>query len=301
MDLTVVWFMTIPFTKAEAVGNDFLIVEWNRLSALGLEEADLADFASRICDRHLGVGADGLEVLGAPCPEPQGVDAFIRVFNSDGSEAEISGNGTRCVAASLMADSHAGESLRIGTRAGVKELRLLERRGVEFLFDMTMGRPRYSDAEVDCRLETELGVHQVTLVDVGNPQCVMMVEEFPSEWRRLGRVIETHDRFSQGTNVSFVKKIDDHHLAVRFWERGAGETISSGTGSTGAAVAAILLGRARSPVTVATPSGKLQVTWDGEVVLRGAATIIAQGEYCGVPKKTIIRRRADPGGARQGS
>ncbi len=272
--------MTVPFTKAQAVGNDFLIVEWPQLSALGLSEADLPHLASRICDRHFGVGADGLEVLGAPGSFLEKADASIRIFNSDGGEAEISGNGTRCVAAYLVAEGSCGETVRIATQAGVKEIRLIERRDAWFLFDMSMGRPRYNQDEIDCPLETELGECQVTLVNVGNPQCVLVVDEFPSEWRQLGRTIEKHDRFAHGTNVSFVKRRDDHNLEVRFWERGAGETMSSGTGAVGAAAAAILMGCAQSPVEVTTPAGKLRLTWDEDIVLRGPAEITARGEYC---------------------
>ena len=272
----------IPFTKAQAVGNDFLIVEWPQLSALGLVEADLPRLASQICERHFGVGADGLEVLEAPGSFPPDADTSIRVFNADGSEAEISGNGTRCVAAFLVAEGKCDKTTNIATQAGIKEIRLIERKDPWFLFDMSMGRPKYSQDEVDCRLQTELGEYQVTMLNVGNPQCVLMVDEFPPDWRQIGRVIEAHDRFPSGTNVSFVKRLDDHSLDVRFWERGAGETISSGTGSTGAAVTAILLGRVQSPVSVSTPAGKLRLTWnDDDVVLRGPAEITAHGEYRG--------------------
>ena len=272
----------IPFIKAHAVGNDFLIVEWPQLSALGLVEADLPRLASQICERHFGVGADGLEVLEAPGSFAPDADTTIRIFNADGSEAEISGNGTRCVAAFLVAEGKCHETAIIATQAGVKEIRLIERKDPWFLFDMSMGRPEYSQDEVDYRLQTELGEYQVTLLNVGNPQCVLMVDGLPSDWRQIGRVIEAHDRFPAGTNVSFVKRLDDHNLDVRFWERGAGETVSSGTGSTGAAVAAILLGQAQSPVAVSTPAGQLRLTWNSDdVVLRGPAEITAHGEYRG--------------------
>ena len=252
------------------------------MSALGLAEADLTHLAAQICERHFGVGADGLEVLEAPGSFPSGADIAIRIFNADGSEAEISGNGTRCVAAFLADQGSCRETVTIATQAGVKEVRLVEQKGSWFLFDMGMGQPQYSQDEVACSLETELGEHQVTLVNVGNPQCVLMVDEFPPHWQQLGRVIETHERFPAGTNVSFVKRLDAHTLDVRFWERGAGETISSGTGSTGAAAAAILLGQALSPVEVSTPAGKLHLTWDSDdIILRGSAELTARGEYCG--------------------
>ena len=152
---------------------------------------------------------------------------------------------------------------------------------------MTMGRPTYDPGEVCCTLETDLGASTVTILNVGNPQCVLFVEDFDSDWRALGKLIERHARFPQRTNVSFVKPLDGHTIDVRFWERGAGETISSGTGSTGAAVAAILSGKASSPVRVTTPAGDLTVTWSGDdVTMRGPAAVVATGNYHGYPRQT---------------
>lgn len=252
--------MTLRFVKAHGDGNDFLLVRET------IAEARYAELAVAICDRHRGVGADGLILFTGP--------AAIRLFNSDGSESEISGNGTRCAAALLIEEGGAAE-LTIETRAGAKRLRLLERRENRFLLEMQMGRPVYSPEDVGCRLEAQT----VTILNVGNPQCAVLVEDFDFDWRALGRAIEHHPRFPNRTNVSFVKVLDRHRIEARFWERGAGETSSSGTGSTGAAVAAILGGRAESPVRVLTPGGELELAWDDEVVLRGPAEITARGEY----------------------
>ena len=269
--------MPIPFIKAQAVGNDFLIVDEAALRAAGMDELGYAEFSRRICDRHCGVGADGLEILLADPAE--GADHAIRIFNSDGSEAEISGNGTRCVAAALMEAGDAPESLRIATRAGVKTLLLLGREGPRFQIEMSMGRPRYKEDEIGCTLETSAGPHTATIVDVGNPQCVFLVDDFDWDWRSLGREIETHPRFPDRTNVSFVKVIDRHTIDVRFWERGAAETASSGTGSTGATVAAILSGRCESPIRVVTTAGDLELRWEDDVVLVGPAAVVCRGEY----------------------
>ena len=271
--------MTIPFTKAQAVGNDFLIVEWSALSAEAIDEESLPELAHRICDRHCGVGADGLEVVFQP--DRPDVDARLRIFNADGSEAEISGNGTRAVAAFLIAERGAQAPLRVETKAGVKEVRLIERRGKSFSLEMTMGRPAYQDSDIGCSLETEGGRRQVTLLNVGNPQCVVFVTDFDFDWRSLGREIETLPRFPDRTNVSFANIRDRNAMDVRFWERGAGETISSGTGATGAAIAGILSGQVQTPVRVVTPAGDLNVRWEreSEATLVGAAEIIAQGEF----------------------
>ena len=271
--------MTIPFTKAQAVGNDFLIVEWSALTTAGINEESLAELARRICHRHYGVGADGLEVIFQP-DQPK-VAARLRIFNSDGSEAEISGNGTRAVAAFLIAERGADETLRIETKAGVKEVRLIERRGRSFSLEMTMGRPTFLDSDIACFLETEGGRRQVTLLNIGNPQCVVFVTDFDFDWRAVGREIETHARFPDRTNVSFAKISDRNSMDARFWERGVGETVSSGTGATGAAIAGILSGRVQSPVRVLTPAGDLNVRWEQEqeATLIGPAEIIAHGEF----------------------
>ena len=269
--------MSIPFTKAQAVGNDFLIVEWDSLVSEGVAESELPTLAGKICDRHCGVGADGLEIV---CdPREDGTQAYLRLFNSDGSEAEISGNGTRCVAAYLVAEGRAFDNLSLETKAGVKSLHLIGRNGQSFVFEMGMGLPEYALEEIGCQLATSTGTRKVTLVNVGNPQCVLVVDDFDFDWCSLGREIETLPRFPNRTNVSFVKILDRHAIDVRFWERGAGETLSSGTGSTGAGVAAIISGNVKSPVRVQTLGGDLLLTWQAEITLEGPAVIMARGEY----------------------
>jgi diaminopimelate epimerase len=287
--------MEISFTKAHAVGNDFLVVEAAELASAGIAERDLAEFSRKVCDRHRGVGADGVEIVDAagsaaqadgtglagpahaPAPPTQ-ADASIRLFNSDGSEAEISGNGTRCVAAYLL-ERGRSSPLRIATKAGLKALRLIERRGLVFQLEMSMGRPTYRQETAAWLAKNELAIREITILDVGNPQAALLVDDFEFDWRALGREIETHERFPNRTNVSFIRVLDRHTIEVRFWERGAGETLSSGTGSTGAAVAAIAAGRAESPVTVVTPAGEMRLRWDDEVLLEGPAELVARGQY----------------------
>ena len=273
--------MTIPFVKTQAVGNDFLVVEGALLRKLGIPERLYPDLARQICHRHLGVGADGLELVFPRGPDsPPEVDAAIRIFNSDGSEAEISGNGTRCVAAWLIDAKGGRETLHIATKAGVKKLRLTGHDGDCFFLEMSMGRPIYEEDDVGCLLETQSGTHTVTVVNAGNPQCALMVESLDLDWRALGREIETHPRFPDRTNVSFVKVLNRNTIDVRFWERGAGETASSGTGSVGATVAAILSGNVESPVKVVTTAGDMNLRWEDEdVILEGPAVIVARGEY----------------------
>lgn len=258
--------MPIPFTKAHGAGNDFLL-SW----ADQVPEVDFPSAARAICDRHKGIGADGWILIR---------DHSIRLFNADGSEPEISGNGTRCVAALLIDSGRAADQVTIHTGAGPKHLRLLERDGRRFLFEMNMGSPKFDDANIRCKIPLKTGPQEVTILDVGNPQCVVFVESFPHNWEALGAEIEGHRIFPKRTNVSFVRVVDGHTIETRFYERGAGVTLSSGTGSTGAGVAAILRKLAASPVTIQTPAGEsLRLRWDESVYLTGPAEIVGAGEF----------------------
>jgi len=204
-------------------------------------------------------------------------DAGIRLFNSDGSEAEISGNGTRCAAAFFIRDGHQKDTVRVRTGAGIKQLRLLERADRRFLFEMNMGRPEFTAERF--LLPLEGGVRDVTLVWVGNPQCAVPVADFDFDWRAMGAEIERHPLFPNRTNVSFLRAREEHALEVRFWERGAGETMSSGTGSTGAFAAAVVRGLVRSPARVITPAGPMDLRWGAEIFLTGPAEIVADGVF----------------------
>jgi len=263
--------MRIPFTKAHGAKNDFLLTRSGEAPAGGLPA-----IAQAICDRHTGVGADGWMLIEPPST---GDDGTIRLFNSDGSEAEISGNGTRCAAAFLIRHGYQKDEVRVRTGAGIKRLRLLERAELRFLFEMNMGRPEFTAERF--QLPLGAGARDVTLVQVGNPQCAMPVANFDFDWRALGAEIERHPLFPNRTNVSFLRARDEHTLEVRFWERGAGETMSSGTGSTGAFAAAVLRGLVRSPARILTPAGPMEMRWDGDIFLTGPAEIVAEGVFLG--------------------
>ncbi len=229
--------MNIPFTKAHGARNDFLLT-WR--DELPHEIDDIATAAIAICDRHTGVGADGWLLISPGTGA--GEDGKIELWNSDGSRSEISGNGTRCAAALLVEQRAAGPDVRIATGAGVKHLRLLGRHGHAYSFEMNMGAAAVEE------LHATIEERDCTILNVGNPQCVFFVENFDFEWQALGARVERHPRFPQRTNVSFVRVLDGHTLDVRFFERGAGETMSSGTGSTGAGAAAVARGLVTPPV-----------------------------------------------------
>jgi diaminopimelate epimerase len=265
--------MKIPFTKAHGAKNDFLFT-W-RKDAPDPAVVDHAALACAICDRHTGIGADGW-MLVDPASDAE-AEGSIQLYNSDGSVAEMSGNGTRCAAAFLIRHGHAAGVVRVRTGAGVKTLRLLKRRALEFEFEMNMGRPEVTAASFQLPIAGD--ALDVTLLWVGNPQCAVPVDSFDLDWRGMGALIERHPHFPNRTNVSFVKTVDGHTIDVRFWERGAGETMSSGTGSTGAAAMAVARGWVTSPVRVLTPAGPIDLRFDGDVYLTGPAEIVAEGEF----------------------
>ncbi|MGA2715807.1 MAG: diaminopimelate epimerase [Bryobacteraceae bacterium] len=269
--------MKIPFVKLHGAKNDFLVT-----MAEDVPPADLQEVAIAICNRYTGVGADGwmlLDRTGGDDPSGQSFDASIRLFNSDGSEPELSGNGTRCAAAllALLQQKETGRAdkndFRIWTGAGIKHLRLISRGEREFQFEMNMGNIRIVEPAAKVQ-----GLDAV-IVDVGNPQCVFPVDDFDFDWRALGAAVERDPRFPNRTNVSFIRKVDRNTVDARFWERGAGETNSSGTGSTGAAAAALARGFVDSPVTVLTPAGPLKVRFEPEAWLTGPAEYIADGSF----------------------
>jgi diaminopimelate epimerase len=260
----------IRFTKAHGAKNDFLLT-W-RADA---PDGNYPEVARAICNRYTGIGADGWMLIDPPSDAE--AEGGIELYNSDGSAPEISGNGTRCAAALLIWSGFAPSRVRIRTGAGIKTLRMLQRNERKFEFEMNMGRARVIETRFDLPLSG--GVRDVTLVDVGNPQCAVPAPDFGFDWRAMGAEIEKHPHFPNRTNVSFLRSVDTHSIDVRFYERGAGETMSSGTGSTGAAVAAVARGMAQSPVKVLTPAGALDIRVADEVFLTGPAEIVGDGEF----------------------
>jgi diaminopimelate epimerase len=255
----------IPFVKASACGNDFLIIDGAHAPA------DLAGTSRRLCARHNGVGADGVEWL---FPD-SGAEVFARLFNADGSEAEISGNGTRCVAAEWCART-GKEQIIIRTGAGLKTCRLTGRRGATFEFETDMGQPAVGE---QVSIETT-SVHAAGMnISMGNPHFVIFVDQFLEGWQGEASLIGALPLFPQGTNVEYVVVRGAHEIEIRLFERGVGETESSGTGSCASAVAAIASRRVSSPVDVIAPGGRQTVRWEKHVHLTGPATLICRGEF----------------------
>ncbi|MCG3159770.1 MAG: Diaminopimelate epimerase [Acidobacteria bacterium] len=277
------------FHKFQALGNDFLIVRELELRAV---TDDFEAFSKQICDRHFGAGADGVELL-LNAPRVAGADFEVRLFNADGGETPISGNGTRCVAAYLyLIEKWSEDEVRIATGAGIKTLRPVGGDGL--VFEAEMGAPRFSSEEIPVALPARLdrvirqrldvGGQNVefTATSMGNPHCSIFVSEFESvDWRALGSKIETHAAFPERTNVEFVRVIDRDKIEVRFWERGVGETLASGTGACGAALAAMINELTARKIKVITAAGELLVEWrdDGVVAQTGEARVVYRGEW----------------------
>jgi diaminopimelate epimerase len=262
--------VAISFVKASACGNDFLLVESSVLD--NAVPPGRAALTRRMCDRHEGVGADGVEWI---YPHAT-ADAEIRLINADGSEAEISGNGTRCVAAHICAEREK-ERITIKTGAGLKTCVLTARSESEYEFEVEMG-----EAAIQEELTVKIPGEEVRGIplSMGNPHYVMFVPEFADNWQRKAAEIQRSSEFKHGVNVEMVVIAGRHDMNARFFERGVGETQSSGTGSCAAAVAAMAAGKADSPVRVHAPGGVQTVRKSENLVfLRGAARLVCRGEF----------------------
>jgi diaminopimelate epimerase len=260
------------FIKAHAYGNDFIYVEQREIA--GILPAQLVQLARELCNRHTGIGADGFIAYG---PTPDG--ATMELFNADGSPAEVSGNGVRGLGALLLRDDErAGAAITIETDAGPKRLTRIGGRQSRQTFRGAMGLPR----EVR-QMPIAAGGEalQVVVMDIGNPQCVVL-GALPADERfhRLGAALERHRMFREGTNVSFVEIETPRSIRIRIWERGVGPTQSSGTGSCGALVAAASFGGAARDADVIAPGGAQHVEWlEDSVYLTGWAEVVCEGNW----------------------
>ena len=280
----------INFCKFTGFGNDYLVIAAEELRAV----ESIGEFAKKICGRDHGVGSDGIAVWEKL--ENSEADFSVRIINPDGSEAGFSGNGTRCaVAYFYYKDLWQAGSLKLSTLSGIKKYTLLEKTSAgHYRFDAEIGKPKFASKDIpmaleeelesvtDLPLETSTEKINITAVNVGNPVCVIFLEDLYSiDWRKVGAEIETHKLFPERTNVVFVKVIDRGNAEIRIWERGAGETSSSGTCSTAAAVATAFTGQTERNVSVHAPGGTTEVVWraDGEMMLKGRADLVFCSEW----------------------
>ncbi len=269
----------IPFTKAHACGNDFLIVTEETTF-----DQNWADLAKRLCARNTGVGADGVEFFAWTGPK----SGRIRLHNADGSVAEISGNGTRCVAAWMANERNLqpGDHMEIVTDAGARKCHL---NGVktdgQYSVEVTtgMGIPTFAPRTVSLANGISIAGFEIF---TGNPHFVIVldIDAFDpddAEWHEIGAEICAHKDFPHHTNVEFVRIVNKREIEIRIFERGVGPTTSSGTGSSASATAVLASSGCISPLTVVAPGGAQSVSWDGpgtELWLTGPASLITRGE-----------------------
>ena len=288
--------MQPQFTKFHGLGNDYLVFELDQLKDID----DLGDFARRICNRHYGAGGDGIAIIGKA--ETDTADFTCRIFNPDGSEAGLSGNGTRCAVAYLYYKSlWTKDELRLSTRTGLK---LYFPRGQsgpgKFVFESELGQPKFDTQSIPMSitppLERVVGYpldvngeqFSITAMQMGNPNCCIFVNDFDAlNWRQIGKAIEIHPQFPDRTNVVFVRPVERNLLELRIWERGVGETTASGTCSCAGAVAAMVNDKADRDVRVVMEGGEVRIKWreDGEVVITGTAEVVYSGQWLQSPQK----------------
>lgn len=279
--------MIIEFNKYHGLGNDFILID-NRRSA---EPIVTPKQAVKMCDRHFGIGADGVIFA---LPGQEGTDYTMRIFNSDGSEPEMCGNGIRCLArflADLEGVSEIGKTYRIHTLAGVITPKLAENdqitvdMGIPQLIPSLIPTTLGDGAEkvINQFLEVEGKNWLVTCVSMGNPHCVTFVEDVEAiALPQIGPKFEHHPAFPQRTNTEFVQVIRPDYLKMRVWERGAGVTLACGTGACATVVAGVLTEKSASLCTVELPGGLLAINWnqtDQRIYMTGPAEKVFTGQY----------------------
>lgn len=274
----------IKFVKSHGLGNDFILIEDLR------EELELSqETVARLCNRHFGIGSDGLILIR---PSREG-DFFMKFFNADGSEAEMCGNGIRCFAKYLFDHKLVNRTnVYIETLAGLKEVKLIFIDGTPRLARVDMGQPSFKPHDfhalspnkemIDYEIDTVKGKIKMTCLSIGNPHCVIFAESVDlAPVHSLGPLVEKLPLFSQRTNVEFVQILNPNRIKVRVWERGAGETLACGTGACAAAVAAAKAGYTSRKVTVQLPGGELEIEWtsDDHIFLTGPAEEVFEGDF----------------------
>ena len=274
----------MKFAKAHGLGNDFILV------AASEEPENPSAWAVRLCDRHRGIGGDGV-VLHAPTPD--GVS--FRLINADGLPGEISGNGLRCLAALAVRNGWARPRHLVSTVVGPKAVEVAKVAGSRYSILTDLGAPALGSRDVPVALEPpaatvidhslEAGARRVlvTATSMGNPHCAVFLEQEADDalLRELGPLLERHPFFPKRTNVEFVTVRGPGEIRVRFWERGVGYTMASGTGSASAAVASIITGRTGRKLKAVCDGGTLEIDWPegGNLRQTGEAEILYEGDW----------------------
>ncbi len=287
----------IKFTKMEGLGNDYVYID-----ATHQELDNVQDLAKFVSNRHFGIGSDGLILI----KNSQKADFRMQMFNSDGSEAEMCGNGIRCVGKFVYDKGLTKKKeLTIETLAGIKSLKLnVEKEKVKTV-EVDMGEPILEAKEIPVKnakefkikdktfykvnLEIDKDLRQLTCVSMGNPHGVDFVEDVSSiDIEKVGSMVECDEHFPNKVNAEFIEIVDKNHIKMRVWERGAGETLACGTGACASVVASTLNGYTDRKVEVELLGGKLDIYWNKEnnhVYMTGPATTVFEGLLLGTPPK----------------
>lgn len=281
------------FTKMQGIGNDYIYVDMlGSPTSLKTDDISLPELSRKISDRHFGVGSDGLIAI---LPSAS-ADFRMRMFNADGSEAQMCGNGSRCVGKYVYDKGFADKTVvTLETKAGIKVLHLHiddEGKVESVTVDMGTASLRRGDVPVvgdkdselvDMPVEVDGKVFGITAVGMGNPHGVIFVDEITDRHvLHYGRMLETHDMWPERANIEFAKVIDRRHIEMRVWERGSGETLACGTGACATMVAAFKLGLVDEEAELRLLGGNLTIRYDastGKVYMRGGAEFVAEGWY----------------------
>ncbi len=279
--------MEIEFVKMEGLGNDFIILD-DRKGDIERHE-NYPELAKRLCSRHFGIGADGIILI----LESHDHDIKYRIYNSDGSQAQMCGNGMRCFAKYLYEKKILTQKkIRVDTKAGtvIPEVVVDDNDQVQSI-RVDMGEPVLSCLDIPFESPNEKAIEEslivgdkeylITAVFMGNPHAVLFVDDLQKvDIEKVGRLIEAHKRFPEKTNVEFIEVVNNRELKMKVWERGAGRTLACGTGACAALVAASLTGRAQDSAIIHLDGGDLYIHWDKEtnhIFKTGPATLVFEG------------------------
>jgi len=277
--------MKIKFTKMQALGNDYIYADCFKQD---LNKVNFPDLSRQICDRHFGVGSDGLILVA-----PGKTHKFRMIFyNPDGSEAEMCGNGIRCFARFLYDQDLSKSKIQdIETKAAIIHTEILQT-GNSFLICTDIGKPILERKKIPMKGKGESCINDsmnldgrkvtITSLSLGNPHTLIFVKEFSPDWREIGREVENHPLFPRRTNVEFVKVLNKGRIQLKIWERGVGETLASGTGASAATVAGVLNHKLDRKVKAIFDKGELTIEWKKEndhLYITGPAISVFSGTY----------------------
>lgn len=264
----------MKFTKMQGIGNDYVYI-----NCFEEQVEDPAELSKKVSNRHFGMGSDGLILI---CPSEAG-DCRMRMFNADGSESEMCGNGLRCVGKYVYDHKIVDKTeFDVETKAGIKHLKLTVKEGKASLITVDMGTPKIT-SQISEPIVVAGKSYEFIGISMGNPHAVYFMEDIDSlDLESIGPAFENHERFPDRTNSEFIQVVDRSYIRMRVWERGSGETLACGTGAAASAVAAVLSGRTEDTVEVELLGGNLTIHWDrksGRTFMTGPAVEVYEGWF----------------------